>query len=63
MPRRRGNGPEHARARRRAQEATVSSLVADAVTGRPRPERGGGPYATPGDARDRESRPAGAHRP
>ena len=31
MPRRRGNGPEHARARRRAQEATVRSLVADAL--------------------------------
>ena len=33
MPRRRGNGPEHARACRRAQEATVRSLLADAVTG------------------------------
>ena len=32
MPRRRGNGPEHARARRRAQEAAVRGLVADAVT-------------------------------
>ena len=32
MPRRRGDGPEHARARRRAQEAAVRSLVADAVT-------------------------------
>ena len=32
MPHRRGNGPEHARARRRAQETTVPSLVADAVT-------------------------------
>ena len=32
MPRRRGNGLEHARARRRAQEATVRSPVADAVT-------------------------------
>ena len=32
MPHRRGNGPEHARARHRAQEATVRSLVADAVT-------------------------------
>ena len=32
MPRRRGNGPEHARARRRAQEALVRSLVAGAVT-------------------------------
>ena len=32
MLRRRGNGTEHARARRRAQEATVRSLVADAVT-------------------------------
>ena len=31
MPRRRGNGPEHTRARRRAQEATVQSLVADAL--------------------------------
>ena len=33
MPRRRGDGPGHARARRRAQEATVRGLVADAVTG------------------------------
>ena len=32
MPRRRGNGPEHARARCQAQEATVWGLVADAVT-------------------------------
>ena len=32
MPCRRGNGPEDATARRRAQEATVGSLVADAVT-------------------------------
>ena len=32
MRRRRGNGQEHARARRQAQEATVWSLVADAVT-------------------------------
>ena len=32
MPRRRGDGPEHARARRRAQEAAVLGLVADAVT-------------------------------
>ena len=32
MPRRTQNGPEHARARRRAQEATVRSLVTDAVT-------------------------------
>ena len=32
MARQRGNGPEHARARRRVQEATVWSLVADAVT-------------------------------
>ena len=32
MPRRTGNGPEHIRARCRAQEATVRSLVADAVT-------------------------------
>ena len=32
MPRLRGNGPEHARACRRAQEATVWSLVAGAVT-------------------------------
>ena len=31
MPRRRGDGPEHARARRKAQEATVRGLVADAV--------------------------------
>ena len=31
MPRRRGNGREHARARRRAQEATVRSPVADTV--------------------------------
>ena len=32
MPCRRGNGPEHTRARRRAQEASVWSLVADTVT-------------------------------
>ena len=32
IPRRRGDGPGHARARRRAQEATVRDLVADAVT-------------------------------
>ena len=32
MPRQRGNGPDHAKARRRAQEATVRSLLADAVT-------------------------------
>ena len=32
MPRRRGNGPEHARVRHPAQEAIVRSLVADAVT-------------------------------
>ena len=32
MPRRRGNGPEHAGARCLAQEATVRSLVAGAVT-------------------------------
>ena len=32
MPRRRGDGPGHARARRRAQEAAVGGLVADAVT-------------------------------
>ena len=32
MPRPRGDGPEHARARRRAQEAAVRGLVADAVT-------------------------------
>ena len=32
MPRRRGDRPEHARARRRAQEAAVRGLVADAVT-------------------------------
>ena len=31
MPRRRGDGPGHARARRRAQEAAVRGLVADAV--------------------------------
>ena len=31
MPRRRGDGPGHARARRRAQEATVRGLMADAV--------------------------------
>ena len=31
MPRRRGNGPGHARARRQAQEATVWGLEADAV--------------------------------
>ena len=31
MPGRRGDGPEHARARRRAQEAAVRGLVADAV--------------------------------
>ena len=31
MPRRRGHGPGHARARRKAQEATVRGLVADAV--------------------------------
>ena len=32
MPRRRGDGPEHARARRRAQKAAVRGLLADAVT-------------------------------
>ena len=32
MPRRRGDGPGHARARRQAQEAAVAGLVADAVT-------------------------------
>ena len=32
MPRRRGDGPGHARACRRAQEAVVRGLVADAVT-------------------------------
>ena len=32
MPRRRGDGPGHARARRRVQEAAVRGLVADAVT-------------------------------
>ena len=32
MPRRRGDGPEHTRARRRAQEAAVRGLVAEAVT-------------------------------
>ena len=31
MPRRRGDGPGHTRARRRAQEATVRGLVADAL--------------------------------
>ena len=31
MPRRQGDGPGHARARRKAQEATVRGLVADAV--------------------------------
>ena len=31
MPRRWGDGPGHARARRQAQEATVRGLVADAV--------------------------------
>ena len=31
MPRRRGDGPGHARAPRKAQEATVRGLVADAV--------------------------------
>ena len=31
MPRRRGDGPGHARARRKAQEATVRGLVADAL--------------------------------
>ena len=33
MPRRRGNTPEHARGGCRAQEATVRSLVADALKG------------------------------
>ena len=32
MPRRRGDGPGHARARRRAQQAAIRGLVADAVT-------------------------------
>ena len=32
MPRRRGKGPGHARARRQAQEAALRGLVADAVT-------------------------------
>ena len=32
MPRQRGDRPEHARARRRAREAAVRGLVADAVT-------------------------------
>ena len=32
MPRRRGDGPGHVRARRRAQEAAVRGPVADAVT-------------------------------
>ena len=32
MPGRRWNGPEHARAGRRAQEATIQGLVAGAVT-------------------------------
>ena len=31
MPRRRGDGPGHARASRQAQKATVRGLVADAV--------------------------------
>ena len=31
MPRRRGNGPEHARSRRRAQGATVRGLAAGAA--------------------------------
>ena len=31
MPRRRGDGPGHTRARRRTQEAAVRGLVADAV--------------------------------
>ena len=31
MPRRRGDGPGHTRARRRAQEAAVRGLLADAV--------------------------------
>ena len=31
MPRRRGDGPGHTRARRKAQEAAVRGLVADAV--------------------------------
>ena len=31
MPRRRGDGPGHTRARRRAQEVAVRGLVADAV--------------------------------
>ena len=32
MPRRRGDGPEHARARRQAEVAAFGGLVADAVT-------------------------------
>ena len=32
MPRRRGDGSEHARSRRRAQESAVRGLVADTVT-------------------------------
>ena len=32
MPRQRGDGREHARSRRQAQEAAVRGLVADAVT-------------------------------
>ena len=32
MPRRQGDGPGHAKARREAQEAAVPGLVADAVT-------------------------------
>ena len=31
MPRRRGDGPGHARARRKAQQAAVQGVVADAV--------------------------------
>ena len=85
MPRRRGDGPGHTRACRRAQEAAVRGLVADAVaeaheahaaarcdlegsaraflneTALPAvrgPERSGGPYAAPGNAPDRERRPA-----
>ena len=90
MPRRRGDGPGHARARRRAQEAAVRGLVADAVaeakgahaaarcdlegsaraflneTALPavRALNGAGaPTLLPGNAPDRERRPAGAHQP
>ena len=35
----------------------------DRPPGRPRPERSGSPYVAPGNAPDRERRPAGAHQP